>query len=313
MNRNTISVVLIALMLLSSVVSTAAPTGRLCSDLYLNTQPNSTDKLPQDGMSLVRRQKELLKKLFQTTGFANREELTNILDKLTGGQAMIRDLILQEQIAVGLAASNLNRNSILTNGILNQHETSTSGAVNSKDFRNYSEAAQLGISPNTVYHAMNPKLKAKYAMLEPAPGSMLIPRGNAYGDDIYYFNLAKVRERMTWTPGDSLYRAQGYEPRAWDQIFLSWDDRILLIPILLNNDVHPGGSLNLQATSFQSSPIVIPIKTTNKHDSYVEVQIWGPLTLDDVIIFKYKKFPPEGSFLNELHARGIEIIDGREK
>ena len=45
---------------------------------------------------------------------------------------------------------------------------------------------------------------------------------------------------------------------------------------------------------------------------YVEVQLWGPLDLDDVKAFEFTTRPPEGEFLKELRSRGIEIRDGRQ-
>ena len=44
---------------------------------------------------------------------------------------------------------------------------------------------------------------------------------------------------------------------------------------------------------------------------YIELQYWGPLTLDDVKIFEFKKTPPTGEFLKELQKHGIFIRDGR--
>jgi len=45
---------------------------------------------------------------------------------------------------------------------------------------------------------------------------------------------------------------------------------------------------------------------------YIEVQIWGPLTMDDVSAFEITKTPPSGNFLAELKKRGIQIRDGRK-
>ena len=44
---------------------------------------------------------------------------------------------------------------------------------------------------------------------------------------------------------------------------------------------------------------------------YIEVQIWGPISLDDVSVFEFMTDPPQGEFLRELLKRGIHIRDGR--
>lgn len=313
MSRNVISTALLPLAFLSFLVPEVTHAGTPCSTVLANTRPSPSDHLPKDGIMLVRRQVDLLDSLFTTTGFANREEFKKAIDRLTGGHAVVRDLVLQEQVQVSLAAPSVYRNSILEQGLLNQHETGTSNVIYSLGSRNYSESSQLGIAPNTLYRAMDPKLKPKYAMLEPAPNSALIRKINTYGDDIYFLNLAKVRNRMTWTPGDSLYRAKGYEPRSWDQIFLPWEDRMLMIPLLLNNGIRPGSVLQFEYAAFHSHPVMFPIKTTEKPLDYIETQIWGPITLDDISAFEYKNLPPDGNFLRELRVRGIEIRDGRSK
>ncbi len=44
---------------------------------------------------------------------------------------------------------------------------------------------------------------------------------------------------------------------------------------------------------------------------YVELQYWGPVTLDDVELFEFRQTPPSGEFLEQLKKRGIKIRDGR--
>jgi hypothetical protein len=46
--------------------------------------------------------------------------------------------------------------------------------------------------------------------------------------------------------------------------------------------------------------------------NYVELQFWGPVSLDDVEAFEFRVNPPEGDFLKELQRRGIKILDGRQ-
>jgi hypothetical protein len=45
---------------------------------------------------------------------------------------------------------------------------------------------------------------------------------------------------------------------------------------------------------------------------YIELQYWGPLTLDDVEAFEFHGQPPSGEFLKALQNRGIKILDARK-
>ena len=46
---------------------------------------------------------------------------------------------------------------------------------------------------------------------------------------------------------------------------------------------------------------------------YLELQYFGPMTLDDVEAFEFRTNPPEGDFLQELKKRQIKILDGRKQ
>lgn len=69
----------------------------------------------------------------------------------------------------------------------------------------------------------------------------------------------------------------------------------------------------------QDFPMPLPTKLKNfKHThnwslDYIEAQIWGELTFEDVAAFEYTDTKPPESFLNSLRAKGIEVRDGRKK
>lgn len=46
--------------------------------------------------------------------------------------------------------------------------------------------------------------------------------------------------------------------------------------------------------------------------NFIEIQIWGRVTLDDVKIFEYGETPPQGEFLKALLDRGIEIRERKK-
>ena len=52
---------------------------------------------------------------------------------------------------------------------------------------------------------------------------------------------------------------------------------------------------------------------TGYHGGYIELQYFGPVSLDDVETFEFRGSPPSGDFLQELKKRGIKIRDGRKQ
>ncbi len=156
------------------------------------------------------------------------------------------------------------------------------------------------------------------------------------GPDKYFFKLDRIRERMTMTPGDSLNRyvnydgiwtKEVYKPESWDQIFVPWKDRNMFIPVLAEG-LKEGrlglpeivGLENQRPIDYGMQSDVVgegsmaPFRMKwSPNMDYLEVQIWGKLTLDDVAVFEYTNAPPTGEFLRELVNKGIEIRDGRKK
>ncbi len=55
------------------------------------------------------------------------------------------------------------------------------------------------------------------------------------------------------------------------------------------------------------------ITRSHRYSEYIELQYWGPLTLDDVHTFVFRTQPPSGSFLKALLDRNIKILDGSQR
>jgi hypothetical protein len=201
-------------------------------------------------------------------------------------------------------------------GFQNQFVTHSSRGTLDNARRNSVEARYLGVNLDD-YSKIDNELKPKYGYITPTPESKLTAStvANWYGDDHYILKLDKIRDRLTWTPGDSLNRA-GYGspppggPASWDQLFMPWSKRELAAPgigqgIAQNKLGYPGGGY-VQTPTGAIAPYKMSWPISN---DYTEVQIWGPLKLDDVAIFEFKRTPPSGEFLQELLKRGIKIRD----
>ncbi len=140
---------------------------------------------------------------------------------------------------------------------------------------------------------------------------------------------------------------------SWDQLFIPWKYRTLVAPALAKglddsklglhmrtfeqslNSIEtwpPNDSRHLVQLSEDPDPAK-PVLWTNADGvdfkaegslknyhvewapslDYLELQYWGPLTLDDVAVFEFTSQPPQGDFLAALRRRGIRIRDGRHR
>ena len=280
-----------------------------------------------------------VKEMYQTSGFKTESEIIDAA-KATPGKAgrMYRSawyLLREENVMVGTRLPEKIRMDVVQKGFLNLHQSKDSQGASGD--RNHVEASYSNVS-EIDWKKISDEDKPKYAALYPKPGmTLLAPKTlDTYaGSDVYYYKTDKIRERMTLTAGDSLNRFVNYhgywtsevhKPDSWDQVFVPWKDRALFIPVLAEG-LKEGrvGLPEIQGLEYQkpldygmqsdvvgSGPMTpFKMKWVPNMD-YLEIQIWGKLTLDDVAVFEFKKDPPTGLFLAELLKRGIEIRDGRE-
>lgn len=279
-----------------------------------------------------------IKDLFSTSGFKNEAEIIEAARIASGKTGrMYRSawyLLREENILVGTRLPEKIRSQVVQKGFLNLHQAKDSQGASGD--RNHVEASYSNMS-QAEWKKILDEDKPKYAALYPKHGMALqSPKTlDTYaGSDVYFYKTEKVRERMTVTAGDSLNRFVNYhgywtseyrKPESWDQVFVPWKSRALFIPILAEG-LKEGrvGLPEIQGLEYQK-PIdygmqgevvgegpMAPFKMKwVPNMDYIEIQIWGKLTLDDVAIFEFRKDPPTGVFLQELLKRGIEIRDGR--
>jgi hypothetical protein len=269
----------------------------------------------------------------QTSGFQNVTEIEAAAEKATGPDGSIYrqalDILQNEHYRIEIRQPQEVRDGIAKNGFLNLHEVGTSQGT-SYD-RSHIEATYSMMDLNS-YGSLPNKIKPKYGSLSPTRSSNLKPSLslNYYtGGDHYFFKLDNIRPRLTMTAGDSLNRfvywhgdiTQRVHPvQSWDQIFWPYNLRVLLVPVLAAGlkearlglpaiDPHPikaseyGNQFDVVGSSSMSSFKM----AWQPNMDYIEVQIWGDLSLDDVSTFEYEKTPPKGAFLRQLKKRNIQI------
>lgn len=175
--------------------------------------------------------------LYATSGFENREALLAAVNASTATAQRAASILVDENLEVGMAAKPEARDGVVQKGFLNFRDSSTSeGAVMGRETV---EANYAGMDVDR-YTALDGELKPKYGYLAPKPDSGLsTPVGvRSYGSDRWIFNLDRVRDRMTFTVGDSLNRHVNYTggsdttATTWDQRFTPWNHRELAAPAM---------------------------------------------------------------------------------
>ena len=288
------------------------------------------------GEKISRQQKENLWKarknsenLFASSGFGSLEALDHALLNAGPEARTLRDMIAGENVRVGLASPSQYRGYIEAVGFKSIHFTNTSRGNKNPVKRVGVEAALLELRADE-YAALDPEVKPIYgALFPPEKSGLKEPDLSGYGDDIYLFNISHIRDRLTWSVGDSndtftlnhIVKTEPkksddlkweHEPTSWDQILNSWESRLLIVPSLLKAAAN-GEDLLLPATETNRSPSLKNFRRSwRPFGGYIEFQIWVA-TLDDVNGFIFKGLPPEGPFLESLRKRNIRIYDGRGK
>jgi hypothetical protein len=185
----------------------------------------------------------LQNKLFLSSAYPDANAVLAKAKGAGGAIARAADLLANEKFEVATALSEARRLDVLKAGFLNYRQIPLSanegaGTVLNRDTV---EGNYIGIT-NAAYGKMDAALKPKSAYLKPLLGSDLNPPRSitAYGGDHYIFKTAAVRNRTTFTPGDSFNRRNTFVDAmeevqslaAWDQVYTPWVNRAVLIPFL---------------------------------------------------------------------------------
>jgi hypothetical protein len=275
--------------------------------------PDSREGLKEKAIQLVQKQTEDFKKYFPSSGFASLEDFDNAVKGSGEAATQLLNRIKNDEFRVAMRRPNSARWWIPKVGFQNQYVTGSSRGFSGKQGR-YAVEASLLHRQYADYAPLDDDLKPKYGYLAPRPE--IDSRSSAtsgYGDDIYYFKKERIKDRITWTPGDSLNRLSSKASNVlsgevaqvdvWDQTFIPWSHRDLMIQAMQDlTEYQESVSLSAHYNStFQRKAMA--------SDYYIEIQYWGPINLDDIDTFEFTYEPPEGEFLQELQKRGIKIRD----
>ena len=183
---------------------------------------------------------------------------------------------------------------------------SDSTSVASASGRDKAEA-NLTMSTLEEYIPQSARFKPNYAEARPHHRQTdFFPYHGAdsYGTDLWVIKDEVIQKRATWTPKDSLGPGWSENRKTgMDDIFIPWKFRSLMVPFLnydkyfLPHSINPNFQMNL--SRWASGSI------------YMEVQIFGPLGINDVKAFHFKRTPPNKEFYEYLRSKNIEVFDER--
>lgn len=267
----------------------SAPASR-ASGIASASPSGGADATKAAAASLVKRFEVDTAPLYATSGFASRDELMAAVDGSTATAREAARLLVDEDLEIGMAVNPASRDAIAKGGFLNFRGSEASGGAVMG--RETIEANYAGMSVDD-YTALDANLKPRYAFVSPKPGSGLDePVGvRSYGSDRFIFDLDKVRDRLTFTVGDSLNRhynqTMGFDTPAttWDQRFTPWSRRELAAPAMAGGlDQHKMGlqmdvfreSLNSVQAEYPSLKYLIQLTDSPDPDTPVD---WTALEL----------------------------------
>jgi hypothetical protein len=280
------------------------------------------EAIAEQARLVVRDQEALFTQHYASTGFASAAVLEHTLatPAVSAATKRVAEMLRREQFEVVTNKADLVRDGIARSGFQNLHVIKRVSLCTPRARATF-EACRLGKSVSD-YAIIDDEVKPKYCFLRPRAETGLASPDVGYGGDSYVFKLERIRDRLTWTLGDSMDRGGGgmrrewmtgstVAPRNWDELFAPWRDRALIAPVL-GRAVETDSAFSLKRCRSRVDPAApLRLGSSLGWADYVEMQIWGPLTLDDVSAFEFARKPPTGQFLQELTQRGIPIYDGR--
>ena len=199
-------------------------------------------------------------------------------------------------------------------GFHNQRITGTSRGSLGTSMRDKAEANLLNLVGED-YAAFDNDLKPKYGYLSFRSESGLrdLSQGTTehYGEDIYLLKKDTMKDRTTFTVGDSLTAGLTSTVSHFEKKFIPIKDLDYSIPFW-NEARSPDQSAQMMQLKMSRSEIP-GLESFDKSvgsSAYLELQFFGPLSLDDVERFVFTTQAPQGEFLHELQSRNIKILDG---
>ncbi len=183
-----------------------------------------------------------------------------------------------------------------------------------------------------AYVDLNPNVQPKYGLLRSGrKTSDIKPLITSYGDDVWILRKSKVADRTTWVAGDS-FSFKG-TTGSWEDIYAPWSSIMMAAPFLRTVLASYEEVVDADGTRYQRKvpgslrishppegmryfPVGEPARALRvgqkiTSNAFLELQVWGPIDLEDIESFEFTKKPPTRDFALKLAKTDIEIYDGR--
>jgi len=298
--------------------------------------PANADAVKDYARAFVSGQEKVFSGLYHTCGYGSEAELVRAINEQGAAARSVLEMISGEKYELSILVPEKHRDSVAKKGFLNWHQTGTSSTDDGSTSIRIKGESLFTLRSIEEYKGTDPSFRPKYGFLNARPGQVLKPHMVdellRYGEDNFIFKTDRVRDRTTFTIGDSLTEAlikpYPYPPADWNHLFIPFapaENRTLMVPPLVpGSKRHPVPvfqPLRLKYSSeealgnykfwFDPDQYHSPTGNCFFGSCYIELQYWGPVDLDDVEILEFHGTPPSGAFLAELTRRGIAIRDGR--
>jgi hypothetical protein len=222
----------------------------------------------------------------------------------------------QQQVEVVIRRPEQGRFWVPRVGFQNQYITNSSRGSFNHEKRMEAESMLTGTN-HDEYVKLDNELKPKYGTLMARFDSKVknsLSASSQYGEDFYVADMDKIKDRLTFTFGDSLSYGWYGENNKFSGRFIPWKYRYLLTEIIASS-LKRAGEFNLTSANFEDlkgltyinepgGPVMLNMR-------YYETQIYGRFDLDSIREYFFTQNPPDGEFLQELRKRKIKIYDYR--
>ena len=268
-------------------------------------------ELIQKAEATVESLKTAQKELFSSSGFETQEALRETLKNTSKSYASTLSLV-DKKLVVAIHRPENARFWIPLAGFQNQRVTGSSNGAMDPNYRNQVES-QLTFQDTTEYSQQSVRYMPNYGEARPDVSvKKYKPNTGAqhYGSDLWIVKKSLYEKRTTWTPRDSFGQNRVVsrdKATSWDNMFIPWSARELMVPYS-----HGEKWRDMDQKTFSPGSInSFPLKGNTYGSNYFEVQIWGPLTLNDIEAFHFMKNPPDKKLYDLLISKGIKIYDER--
>jgi hypothetical protein len=270
---------------------------------YLTFAPSEPELVAQ-AQNTVRANEKFLRENYHTLGYKNPEELIHAVKASTSKAEMLINAV-SNRLIVTVRKPEAIRERILLMDFQNSRVTSDANSTTPDTVE-----ARLTRQNLENYVNTSDRYKPRYGEARPDFRFQELKFeswADAYGEDMWIVKNEVLNTRATFTPFDSagseFLRAEAGLHR---NLGIPWSHRELMLPDLITE---------AEAGNFKLGPA--PKRVQLRNDSYpgnlyLEVQIWGPLSIDDLAAFAFTKTPPSSELLEELRSRGIKVFDARK-